>query len=170
MGRDKALLPWGEATVVEHLAEMLQPLTGAVTLIGPPERYQRLAIPCIPDLRPGAGPLGGIESALANTDAEACLILACDLPGVASAWLAGLFRSAERDKALFTGIRDAAGKLHPLCAVYRPESLAIVRDALDIGERRLLRVVDRLRPVWINAPEVLANINTSEEWRAARGC
>lgn len=168
MGRDKALLPWGDSTVVEHLAALLQPLTGTVTLIGQPQRYRHLTIPCIPDLRPGAGPLGGIETALAGTDATACLILACDIPGIPSTWLIELSRTAERGGSLFTGIRDSAGALHPLCAVYRRASLAIVQDALDAGERRVLRVVDRLNPVWIGAADVLANINTSEEWRAAR--
>lgn len=167
MGRDKALLPWGKATVVEHLARLLQPVSDTVTLVGQPQRYGHLAIPCIPDLRPGVGPVGGIETALASTDADACLVLACDIPDVPSAWLIELFRSAESGEALFTGIRDAAGALHPLCAVYRRESLAIVQNALNGGERRLLRVVDRLKPVWIDAADVLANINTSEEWQAA---
>jgi molybdopterin-guanine dinucleotide biosynthesis protein A len=167
MGRDKALLPWENSTVVEHLARLLQPLTGTVTLIGQPQRYSHLTISCVPDLRPGAGPLGGIETALAGTDADACLILACDMPGIPSALLVELFRTAERGGSLFTGIRDADGALHPLCAVYRRESLAIVQDALDAGERRVLRVVDKLNPVWLGAPDVLANINTSEEWRAA---
>jgi molybdopterin-guanine dinucleotide biosynthesis protein A len=167
MGRDKALLPWGDSTVVEHLARLLLPLTGTVTLIGQPQRYRHLAIPCIPDLRSGMGPLAGIEAALASADTDAaCLILACDIPGVPGEWLVELFRSAESGNALFTGIRDATGAFHPLCAVYRRESLAIIQGALDSGERRLLHVVDRLNPVWIDAAGVLANINTSEEWQA----
>jgi molybdopterin-guanine dinucleotide biosynthesis protein A len=166
MGRDKALLPWGDSTVVEHLARLL--LAGTVTLIGQPQRYRHLAISCIPDLRPGWGPLGGIEAALASADTDAaCLILACDIPGVAGQWLVELFRRAESGNSLFTGIRDATGAFHPLCAVYLPQSLAIIQGALDSGERRLLQVVDRLNPAWIDAPDVLANINTSEEWQAA---
>jgi molybdopterin-guanine dinucleotide biosynthesis protein A len=113
------------------------------------------------------GPLAGIEAALASADTDAaCLILACDIPGVSGEWLVELFRSAESGNALFTGIRDATGAFHPLCAVYRRESLAIIQGALDSGERRLLHVVDRLNPVWIDAAGVLANINTSEEWQA----
>ena len=168
MGRDKALLPWGDSTAVEHLARLMLPVTGTVTLIGQPQRYRHLAISCIPDLRPGMGPLGGIEAALASADTDAaCLILACDIPGVSGEWLVELFRSAENGNSLFTGTRDVTGAMHPLCAVYHPASLAIVQSALDRGERRLLQVVDRLDPVWIHASDVLTNINTSEEWQAA---
>lgn len=166
MGRDKALLPWGESTVAEHLARLLQPLVGTVTLIGQPQRYRRLPVPCIADLRPGMGPLGGIETALASTEAALCLVLACDIPAIPGEWLAALCREAERSGALFTGIRDATGSRHPLCAVYRRASLTMVRDALDRGERRVLKVVDRLDPVWIDTTGVLANVNTSEEWQA----
>ena len=81
MGRDKAQLPLHGRTLVEHIAGAVAEAAGSVTLIGAPERYPDLGIRMLPDSRPGAGPLGGICTALASTDAEWNLIVACDMPG-----------------------------------------------------------------------------------------
>ena len=86
MGRDKALLEWRGATVAEHLAGMAGRLVGQVCLVGEPDRYRHLPLRSIPDLRPGNGPLGGLETALAATDAEFNLVLACDQPLVGVGW------------------------------------------------------------------------------------
>src|SRR6185437_4100723 len=82
MGSDKALFPWHGTTVVEHLSGMVASVAGSSTLVGHPERYSHLGLPCLADLRPECGPLSGIETALAGTSAEWNLILACDVPEV----------------------------------------------------------------------------------------
>src|SRR5437762_8761701 len=64
MGRDKALLPLDSGLLIEKLAAMVAAVVGTVALIGEPERYKHLGLECLPDLRPGMGPLAGIEAAL----------------------------------------------------------------------------------------------------------
>ena len=64
MGRDKARLRIGSGLLVEDVAGKLASCTASVTLVGPPERYADLPFECLPDLRPGLGPLAGIEAAL----------------------------------------------------------------------------------------------------------
>ena len=39
MGRDKALLAYGETTLLEHVARAVLDAVGSVTLIGDPDRY-----------------------------------------------------------------------------------------------------------------------------------
>lgn len=177
MGQDKALLPWdletragqgtGAGTLAGHLAAMISQAAGSVTLVGEPARYQHLGFTAWPDLRPGEGPLAGIEAALAGTRAQWNLTLACDLPGVNLELLAQLFEHAERGGAECTVARDAAGRVHPLCAVYDAGCLATVQAALDRGERRLLRVLEELRVSYLDVADTIANVNTPEEWRAA---
>ena len=68
-------------------------------LIGDPRKYGHLGYPVLPDRRPGAGPLGGIESALSYTTADWNLVLACDMPAISAEFLRGLLEAAERVNA-----------------------------------------------------------------------
>ena len=168
MGTDKALLPWGGTTVVEHLAELLERTVGSATLVGEPIRYQHLSLPVLADLQPGQGPLSGIEAALASGQARWNLILACDIPAVSSDLLVRLKAVAgAQDSCSPVLVRDSTGRVHPLCAAYHQSLLPRVRAFLAAGERRLMKLVDSLQPVYVEADQELRNINTLEEWHAA---
>src|SRR5689334_13277077 len=99
MATDKALLPFRGATLVQHVASAVLAATGSVTLVGEPQRYLHLGYPVVPDRVPGAGPLGGIASALAATTAEWNLVLACDMPEVSVHFLEQLLAAAEASSA-----------------------------------------------------------------------
>src|ERR1700686_3791867 len=58
MGRDKALLAYGETTLLEHVARAVRDAVGSVTLIGGPDRYGELGYAVFRDIVPGCGPLG----------------------------------------------------------------------------------------------------------------
>jgi len=167
MGSDKALFPWHGITVVEHLARLVTSAAGSSTLVGHPERYSHLGLPSLSDLRPECGPLSGLEAALAVTSADWNLILSCDVPELTAELIESLFDRAIITSGNVTLIRDAAGALQPLCAVYHRRCLAPVRAALDRNELRLLDVVHQLEPVFFDTSHRVQNINTPEDWRAA---
>lgn len=162
MGRDKASLPWLGSTLVEVVASRVFEAAGSVTLIGPPERYANIPIPIIPDLRPGLGPLAGIETALDRTVAEWNLVLACDMPSVTTAFLNELLDRAERlDPDCLVPVVPS-GRLQPLCAVYHRRCLEPFRAALDSGTRRMtgaLATVAFMRHP-VNSEMLFANLNT----------
>ena len=166
MGRDKALLEWGERTVAEHLADLVFQVAGSVCLVGEPERYKHLRLETTSDIRPGTGPLGGLETALSMTAADYNLILACDLPNIPRQLLIDLMSAAEGGDWDTVAVRDARGRLHPLCAVYHRRCLPLIQRALDSGEYRVLSAFDRLNVNWYEAGSALSNINTPEEWYA----
>src|SRR5580704_16642455 len=95
MGRDKAWLELAGQPLVLRLARAVEPLVSAVTVIGPPERFESLGLAAIPDRIPAraasgessCGPLGGIITALNATQCSWNLVLACDLPYITTAWL-----------------------------------------------------------------------------------
>jgi molybdopterin-guanine dinucleotide biosynthesis protein A len=167
MGRDKALFPWRGSTVVEHLSLMVATVAGSSTLVGHPERYFHLGLRAIADLRPGCGPLSGIETALASTSAEWNMIVSCDIPQVTADLLGSLFDHAVRAGRPVTLIRDAANDLQPLCAVYNRSCLAPVSAALDRNELRLTRVINDLHPEFFDVAMPFPNVNTPEDWSAA---
>jgi molybdopterin-guanine dinucleotide biosynthesis protein A len=166
MGRDKALLRWNSHALVEEVAVKVRSVAGNVALVGPPERYCELGFPCLADVRPGFGPLAGIEAALASGRAELNLIAACDMPGMDLEWLRRLLRGAEQTGAQCTVIRDLEGVVHPLCGVYRHECLPAIRRALDEHRLRLQDVTRELQAAVVEIEGPLVNLNTPQEWMA----
>ena len=82
MGRPKALLQVGDATLVEWVAARLAPAFSQLLVSARDEAQvpQRLRGHVVRDQRPGAGPLAGIEAGLAATPHEALVAVACDMP------------------------------------------------------------------------------------------
>lgn len=166
MGRDKALLPWRSASLVEDVAVKVKTAAGSVHLLGDPARYVHLGFDCLPDRRPGLGPVAGLETALLSDLGELNLITACDIPGLQSTWLQALLSTAARSGARCTLLLDANGEKQPLCAVYRANCLPDVQSALEEGRLRLMDLVSRLNAQTVSIPSPLPNVNTPEEWSA----
>ena len=164
MGSDKALLPLGDEHMVQVIATVVGSVVDLVKLIGNPARYGHLPWQCVADIRPGLGPLAGLESALASTEAELNLVVACDMPGLQTNWLRTLLDHAERSSAPCVATRDGSGKVHPLCAVYRRACLPTIKHALDQKRLQLTRVVESLAAEYLLTGDAVDNVNTPAEW------
>lgn len=164
MGCDKALLAWNSRALVEDVAEKVEAAAGSVALIGHCERYRRLPLACLPDLRPGLGPLAGIETALRSRRADLNLILACDMPGIETAFLQHLLQRAHETDARCVVSRDVNGFIHPLCAVYRRDCLAKISAALDERRLKLVDIAIQLGASTVDFGSAMWNINTPEQW------
>jgi len=166
MGQNKARLRVGSRLMVELVASEVAKVTGRVTLVGRPEAFRDLPFECLADLRPGLGPLAGLETLLASGRAEFNVVASCDMPGIMSAELARLLARCRQTRGSCALAIDAHGRRHPLCAVYRDNCLPFVRSALDAGRLRLLDLVEELKAVEVPIDSVLSNLNTPEEWAA----
>lgn len=167
MGRNKAFLPWQSGVLAGEIARCAAAAAGPTALIGDPDLYGALGYECIPDMRPGRGPLAGIETALEARRAHWNLVLACDMPGLDVTHLRDLLSKATDTQALCTVSVDPEGKLHPLCAVYHCDCLPAVKLALDEGRLRLTDLVRTLKAELVPSGH-LPNVNTMEEWNAIR--
>jgi molybdopterin-guanine dinucleotide biosynthesis protein A len=171
MGRDKALLPFRGATLVEHVARAVAAAAaGSVTLVGNPEAYCHLIYPVIPDATIGAGPLAGIQAALASSDAEWNLIVACDMPAVSSGFLSDLMETAENSAADCLIPAGPSGLVEPLCAAYHRRCLPAITQALERGVRKVTDGLAGLNVRRWPVPESLwfQNLNTPRDWAACR--
>jgi molybdopterin-guanine dinucleotide biosynthesis protein A len=170
MGRDKARLLLGSRYLIEEIAETILQVADSVILIGRPETFADLGLKCLPDLHSGRGPLAGLETALASSPDDALnLVVGCDMPGLQARWLEQLLETAQETGALCAAAKDAAGKIHPLCAVYRTACLPFVRKALESGRLRMLDLLASLEAVQVPVEDVIANVNTPAEWAAWQG-
>ena len=186
MGRDKA---WLEAGGQPLLLRQLGLLTAAgirdlAIAAGPADRDPLPpapeGVPLLRDLRPGLGPLAGVECGLRwarglhpGPGDGWTLFLAVDLPAMSSAWL----------QRLMAGIRPGSGcvprhdgRLEPLAAIYPNHSWPFARAHLEHPpENRKASVQEFCRrgleagwmAPWDACPEdhrALINWNTPADW------
>jgi molybdopterin-guanine dinucleotide biosynthesis protein A len=124
MGRDKAMVQWkGRALLARALS--MAAGAGATEIFISGRKGVDYSLPDIPvllDLKPGIGPLGGIERALATTHSPLVLVLAVDMPQITAAFLRKLVKHCTDN----TGVVPAAGEnLEALTAVYPKSSHAL---------------------------------------------
>ena len=166
MGRDKALLPWRDRTLVDHIADAVQAAAGSVTLIGDPAKYAHLGYAVAADMVADCGPLGGILTALAASQSDWNLVLACDLPEVDAAFLRTLLARAADIGADALLPAGPSGLPEPLCAVYHRRCLDAIRAAVANGVRKVSDGLASLKiEIWrLPDSAVFHNLNTSEDW------
>lgn len=129
MGRDKA---WVEIKGESLLARAVRTArrAGASEVLISGRRggdYSAVKCPVLFDAKPGRGPLGGIERALAAANLPLVLVLAVDLPNMTPTFLRQLISRCEEDLGVVPELR---GELEPLVAIYPKRCHALVVAAL----------------------------------------
>lgn len=175
MGRDKAGLLYQGKTQLNRAIELAHSACERIFLSlraeqGVPPHTELMGVEVLRDRWPGQGPLSGILTAIETCPRHPWLVLAVDLPFLDRATLQVLV--AGRDSSCpFTAFRSSHdGQPEPLCAIYEPSCLEILRDCL--GRRKLLsprRILLEGEPHLLDqpAPRVLDNVNSEEEYRVA---
>lgn len=113
-----------------------------------------------------AGPLAGIISAMSLRPYADWLVLACDLPRLDLETLRHLRSSILPEEWFLSYRSEFDGLPEPLCALYAPASLPLLRDSEFRCPRKVLirHGCRLLEPV---TPRALDNANTPEDWQSA---
>ena len=167
----------GDLSLVERLVvHMLHCGIEQITIVANDGRpYAHVGCPAIPDKRFGAGPLAGIEAALAHfaEKYDAVLCLPCDLPALSSKEMSALLSAVAADGGPVAFAQTEGSAWHPLCAVVRTNVLDEVSAALDWGELGVGALWSRLggSPVQFDNPDSFVNLNSPgdvDAWLAGR--
>ncbi len=169
MGVPKALIKWRGKTWLRHSVEALR------SMAFPQPRIIRK------DIVPGAGPLGGIYTALCDCREPWAFFIPCDMPGLNQAqealnwWLTEAFKLAdangERVQIVFTQSR----KNDPpefQCAGFpimmRTSIHALLLQMIQSEKKSLQKLVAESESLPLKLPEKwrshFNNLNTPEEW------
>lgn len=182
MGKDKALLPWGEKALVDHALSRLREATSRTPAIlsGPSPRYADRGVPVFPDVVAAKGALGGVLTGLERLppDADFGLFLAVDLPLVPVELLRHLITRAQEGEAIDAVVVFSPSGPEPLCAVYARTALGAVRQSVEEGE---LKMTSFWTGVCVHAvyegavadfgdpAALLRNVNAPADYLALRG-
>ncbi len=174
-GRDKSGLVVGGRAILERQIDELAQIADDILIVGhvssrPPGPGGEIVIRHIPDRVQGAGPLGGLDAALAAAHRDPVVVLACDMPFVSAAFLRYLVSLAGQAEAV---VPRTKGRDHPLCAVYARGCQSAIDARLAAGQLSMAGLLEGLRVRAVREHEVerfgrpeelLANINTPAEF------
>ena len=170
MGQDKALMPYGGTTLVEHVAKIVAEAAGSVALIGDPARLGHLGLPVFADELPSCGPASGIYTALRVTETDWNLVVACDMPSISANVLRKLLHHAESAERGCVAAVGPYGQPEPLCAVYHRRCLPALSRAIRDKRLKMRDLIKEIGAVWIPVDATaLVNVNTPAEWAEFEG-
>jgi molybdopterin-guanine dinucleotide biosynthesis protein A len=170
MGADKALLPVHGRSLWLRQVKLLQAAgastVGVVRRPGQPALPLPADVPLWIDRVTDAGPLAGLQAALAASPTDWLAVVAVDLPRLEAAWFIWLAESCAPDRGAI--VRHPTGEFEPLAAIYPRVALNAVGAQLrgpDFSLQRLaatLVALGHLAPVPVpeNRREFLQNWNT----------
>jgi molybdopterin-guanine dinucleotide biosynthesis protein A len=171
MGRDKATMDAGGATMVERSLEALRPIASPIVVVSDTGDKFRLDGCCeIADRTPGLGPTGGIVTALQYLGRGLHLVVACDMPFLKTELLSLLLHLAEDgDDAVVPLLQ---GRPEPLCAAYRDTALPLFEQFLLNRQRAVHLALETLNTRYVDEdqlkridPELASfiNVNTASD-------
>jgi molybdenum cofactor guanylyltransferase len=163
-GRAKSFLLVDGQRIIDRQLEVLRPRAHSILVVGgDPEAFAELGLSVIPDEIRGAGPLGGIQTALQHTRADAVLAIGCDMPFVDDAVLDLVLANAPEMDAV---VPTLGGLDEPLFARYGRACVAAIRARLARGERKVSGIFDDVHTLRVAADahrSALANLNSPED-------
>jgi molybdopterin-guanine dinucleotide biosynthesis protein A len=176
-GRDKSALVVEGRTVLDRQLGELRQITDDILLVASSADpgwtvSRRAGVRVIEDRVVHAGPLGGLDAALAAAQDDRLLLLACDMPFVTAPFLRFLLAQADGVEAVVP--RTDRG-YHPLCAVYARSCRGAVAERLMHGELALTGLLQGIRVRVVEGAELLpygpsarllANLNTPQDYEA----
>ncbi|MEY3162420.1 MAG: putative molybdopterin-guanine dinucleotide biosynthesis protein [Planctomycetota bacterium] len=183
MGRPKESLPFRGTTFLGHAVDLLLDCAWPVVVVAREPGQQlppyNIESDTVADETPGSGPLGaiatGMEALLGSgnaSPADAVFVTGCDHPyltGESVSWLANQLGDAQ------LAIPRADGHLQALCAVYRLDTLPVIRQMLKEGIDTPRSLAERVRTNFVDeaklrsfdpAMQFWKSVNTPEEFAA----
>lgn len=140
MGRDKASLVFQGAPLLQRVVDVVSSVAEEVVIATAPHQHlpefnRAPYVRVEADRAAGEGPLVGLVSALATVLMPVSLIVACDLPFLQPGLLRLLAERTAEHAAVIPVLRG--GGPQPQCSAIRTETLELMQEGVDRGERAL---------------------------------
>lgn len=169
MGTCKALLPWHGTTLVSHIHHQLAPFHEIWLSANDPLVKASMPLPCVADIYPDAGPLGGLHAAFSATQKQYLLCVACDMPHFQQELAVSLMQNFPKDAQAFV-CRDSTGRIHPLCGIYDVSTLPILVRQLESHNFCVMAFLDQITCAEFDAATVFPdstfyNMNTLTDYQ-----
>lgn len=175
MGRDKALLPIGEKTMLQYLIDKYSSAIGPVAVsVNREGRFPFEGATELLDKYPDMGPLNGLVSAFEKSEEDTVFVTGTDLP-FGEPGLALRLEELMGDADACIMRRGKKG-FEPLFAIYRRVCGERADECLSQGKKSIRDLLELIKIRYVEPEEledydlerILMNVNTPEEYEEMR--
>lgn len=146
MGRQKAFLPFGGSTLLEHRLRLMKSLFAEVILVtDKPDAVSHLSASVVKDILPNRGPLVGLLSGLLVASRERAFVCPCDMPLLSESLIRRIC-GAGRSQELTLLSHDKG--VEPLVGVYSKSCINALEEAIFLGVHKS---IDFVRSIQTNS-------------------
>ncbi|MBK6967439.1 MAG: molybdenum cofactor guanylyltransferase [Bacteroidales bacterium] len=173
MGTDKGLMSFRGKPLVQYSIDLLGLFCDRILISSNNQAYSAFGYEIVPDQMEGAGPMAGISACLSNSKTEFNLVLSCDMP-LADRVIFQTLIDLSVGYSFVVPV-DSFGRIEPLCAIYKTDSLKIMQKLLASQSYRMTELF-RYAPARMVAPEEyplpyngkwFMNVNTISDFEIA---
>jgi molybdenum cofactor guanylyltransferase len=168
MGHDKATLPFGKSTVINHLIATINRADHPFVVVSSLPQHQNSSGIVIQDNKLNGGPLSGIVAGLQHFNSEWAMVVSCDMPFYSAQIVEDLMANSNGFDAV---IPVYAGKSYYLYGLYKRSNLVVMEEGLTKGKLAVRKVLEKINVHWMDAnhydEHYFLNMNTYEEYLQA---
>lgn len=161
IGSDKGLILLNNLPMIQHISNVLSGIFTRVSIISGNWEYNRFNLPVYPDIIPDKGPLGGIYSALHQSDEENIFIISCDMPFISEHLIQFILANHNQSDIIVSRIGD---RIHPLCGIYSQSILPELKKRIHHANLKVTDMFSSLDVTILDAnhfgEDVFYNVNT----------
>lgn len=165
---NKALLLYREKKFIEYIISAGKDYKEIIIIANSSEEYKSYNLRVINDIYKEHGPIGGIHTALLNSNTEHVLCVACDMPFVTKETLDILGSFKGEYDVLVPEVNE---RLQPLCAIYSKGIISNLEEAIKKNNNKLQLLIKSLNYKIIQGSKDkkfsdsdFRNVNTVEEY------
>jgi molybdopterin-guanine dinucleotide biosynthesis protein A len=166
MQTEKGLVKYKNKAFIQWVIDAVEPITKNIFLVTDNQDYAVLGYPLIPDEYKAKGPVGGIFSALNQSETDNNLILSCDIPNISTSVIQNYLMNNKEANKDVTFLSDDDNS-YPLIAIYNKRVASKFLEAISSDKLKLVSLLSELECQKIKVKtedfKALKNINTREE-------
>jgi molybdopterin-guanine dinucleotide biosynthesis protein A len=152
MGRPKALLPFGNEPLIDHLVRRLQRKFKLVVVVAAPDQeLPPLPAKVVRDEVSYQGPVGGIYYGLKAAIGTGAFVTSCDAAFLNLPLISFLTSQILNHDVVVPYWQD---RFQPLHAVYRKSVVPLLKEQLERGELRPIFLYDKVRTRKVGEEEI----------------
>lgn len=173
MGRDKAMMPFADNTLIHSVITIMQGLFPA-TVLSVKVHRQEIDLPQVCDMHENGGPLTGLVTTLGRIATPWAFVVACDMPFISPE----LVRQLSEHRGQYQAVVPIVdGHLQPMAAFYSVSAIAVMRATLALGDKSMSGAIRNLNVSYVDETRMLSSetalrsfidLDTPQDWAQAQ--